>query len=210
MRVQVGESYVLLSDIVMEIGNYSGITFAVELQRVVSLTLNPLSLSLDVSYDMQNNKLKFLFSDNRASQTGGSNLVILADSEVLFDGLSPVTANSINSALRLQQSVQLLPGIPYYSYLDLHTVRNLYLSSSSLGSFNTISKFGSDVIIKKIPVRANYNEMLFDNSESGYDYLEVSKRSLRRIDFRLQDSTGNIINLNNNHWSFSLVFQLLG
>ncbi len=154
--------------------------------------------------------MKFLFSDNRPNQTGGSNLIILADSEVLFDGLSPATANSINSALRLYKSVQLLPGIPYYSYLDLHTVRNLYLSSSSLGSFNTISNFGSDVIRKKIPVRANYNEMLFDNSESGYDYLEVSKRSLRRIDFRLQDSTGNIINLNNNHWRFSLVFQLLG
>ena len=210
MRVQVGESYVLLSDIIMEIGNYSGTSFAVEFKRVVNLTLNPLSLSLDVTYDVRNNKLKFLFSDDRANQTGGSNLVILADSEVLFDGLSPATANSINSALRLQKSVEIRPGIPYYSYLDLHTVRNLYLSSSSLGSFNTISNFGSDVIIKKIPVRADYNEMLFDNSESGYDYLEVSKRSLRRIDFRLQDSSGNTINLNNNHWSFSLVFQLLG
>ena len=50
--------------------------------------------------------------------------------------------------------------------------------------------------------------MLFDGSESGYDYLDVSKRMLRRIDSKLQDSYGNIINLSNNHWSFSLIFQL--
>ncbi len=51
------------------------------------------------------------------------------------------------------------------------------------------------MIIKKIPVRYNYNEMLFDSAEAGYDYLDVSKRLLRRIDFRLQDSFGNAINL---------------
>ena len=49
LRVQVGESCALLSDIVMEIGNYSGTTFAVEFQRAVNLTLNPLGLSLDVT-----------------------------------------------------------------------------------------------------------------------------------------------------------------
>ena len=107
------------------------------------------------------------------------------------------------------ETVKITPGIPLYTYLDLHTTRNLYLSSSSLGSYNTVSTFGCDTIIKKIPVRFNYNEMLFDGSESGYDYLDVSKRSLKRIDFRLQDVFGNLIHLNANHWSFSLIFQLL-
>ena len=109
----------------------------------------------------------------------------------------------------LSETANLLSGLPFYTYLDLHTTRNLYLNSSRLGSYNTVSNFGCDTIIKKIPVRFNYNEMLFDGSESGYDYLDVSKRSLRRIDFRLQDAFGNVINLNGNHWSFSLVFQLL-
>ena len=96
---------------------------------------------------------------------------------------------------------------PYKAYIDLNTTRNLYLTSSCLASYSTISNFDNDVIIKKIPVKANYSQMLFDNAEAGYDYIDVSRRALSRIDFRLQDSYGNIIDLRNNHWSFSLVFQ---
>jgi hypothetical protein len=49
--------------------------------------------------------------------------------------------------------------------------------------------------------------MLFDTAEAGYDFLDVSKRALNRLDFKLQDSFGNVVDLRNNHWSFSLVFQ---
>ena len=136
--------------------------------------------------------------------------MIIGDAEVelhiLFDADNLC---SLISVLMISKTVVLEPGIEFSLRLDLHTTRNLYLTSSSLGSYNTVSNFGYDTIIKKIPVRFNYNEMLFDGAESGYDYLDVSKRSLRRIDFRSQDSFGNIINLNGNHWSFSLILQLL-
>ena len=96
---------------------------------------------------------------------------------------------------------------PYVSHIDLHTIRNLYITSSTLASYNTVSKFDNDVIIKKILVRAQPGQMLFDSADAGYAFLDVSRRSLSRVDFRLQDSYGNIVNLRNNHWSFSLVFQ---
>ena len=94
------------------------------------------------------------------------------------------------------------------AYLDLHATRNLYLTSSSLASSNNISKFVNGVIIIKIPVKANYSQMLCDSAEAGYDYLDISRRALRRLDARLQDSFGNIIDLSNNHWSFSLISQI--
>jgi hypothetical protein len=187
-------------------GNYTGITFAAALQTAINIHLEPLDIPVTVGYDYMNHYITILLTDERSMQTGTVELVIIANKDVVN---TPETSiHSVNSCLRLSASKEIFPGLPALFYLDLHTTRNLYLTSSSLGSYNTISNFGNDVIIKKIPVRYNYNEMLFDGSESGYDYLDVSKRMLRRIDFRLQDSYGNIINLNENHWSFSLVFQL--
>ncbi len=190
--------------ITFDTGNYTGVTFASAFESKVNAALLAYQLSLTVSYDIMNNKLEMVLSDDRSMVIGDAEIVILSDAEI--DIANPKTLNGV---LMLSTTANLLTGIAFSTYLDLHTTRNLYLTSSSLGSYNTVSNFGYDTIIKKIPVRFNYNEMLFDNSESGYDYLDVSKRSLRRIDFRLQDSFSNIINLNGNHWSFSLIFQLL-
>ena len=146
-----------------------------------------------------------VLSDDRSMVIGDAEVAILAGENII----NLDNPKSLNGVLMLPVGADLTVGTSFSTYLDLHTTRNLYLTSSSLGSCNTVSNFGHDTIIKNIPVRFNYNEMLFDGAESGYDYLDVSKRSLRRIDFRLQDSFNNIINLNGNHWSFSLIFQLL-
>jgi hypothetical protein len=115
---------------------------------------------------------------------------------------------SMNGVLRIGKTTYILTeDAPYKAYIDLNTTRNLYLTSSCLASYNTRSKFDNDVSIKMIPVKANYSQMLVDNAEAGYDYLDVSRRALSRIDFGLQDSYGNITDLRNNRWSFSLVFK---
>ena len=115
---------------------------------------------------------------------------------------------SLSGVLRIgKYSYQMQEAFPCISYIDLHTIRNLYITSSSLASYNIICNFDNDVIIKKVPEKAGYSTMLFDSADAGYDFLDVSRRALSRIDFRLQDSYGNIVNLRNNHWSFSLVFQ---
>jgi hypothetical protein len=102
---------------------------------------------------------------------------------------------SMNGILRLGEYLSFSTVATYNAYIDLHTVRNLYITNSSLASYNTISKFGNDVIIKKIPIRANYGQIVFDGSGNGYDFLDLSKRALNRIDYRLQDSYGHVINL---------------
>ena len=62
---------------------------------------------------------------------------------------------------------------------------------------------GERGVLKKVPVRASYNELLFDQTISRMDYLDCSNQSLSRIDIKLKDSYGKTINLNGNHWSFS-------
>ncbi len=185
-------------------GNYTGVTFTSAFQSKVNAALLEYELSVTCSYDLMNNKLQIVLNDDRDPATGVVQVVIGSDLE-----LDVAKPKSLNGVLMLSVAGVLNPDVAFHTYLDLHTTRNLYLTSSSLAAYNTVSNFGPDTIIKKIPVRFNYNEMLFDSAESGYDYLDVSKRSLQRIDFRLQDAFGKIINLNGNHWSFSLIFQLL-
>ncbi len=49
--------------------------------------------------------------------------------------------------------------------------------------------------------------MLFDASAAGYDFSDIGRSTFKRIDFRLIDSVGRVVNLNGNHFGFSLVFQ---
>ena len=40
-------------------------------------------------------------------------------------------------------------------------------------------------IIKQVPVRANYNEMIYDDAVLGIDYIDVSRQALARLEFQL-------------------------
>ena len=122
--------------------------------------------------------------------------------------------HSMNQIARLTKTT-LIPPTPlgeyiYYTNLDLHTTRNVYLHSSGLASYDTLSKFSMDTILKKSSVRANDNELVFDSSMAGFDCLDVSCRSFSRIDFRLTDSFSKTTNLTNSHLSCSIIFQKHG
>ena len=189
-------------------GNYNGITFSNILEVAMNSILTPFDTPVTITYDIINNKLSILLTDERDVKIGELEVIILTDKyiETLFSVHSS-TVFSVNSVLMLKERTEIYPAIPKPFYLDMHRTRNLYLTSTVLGKYNTISNFGVDCIIKKIPVRYSYNEMLFDGSEAGYDFLDIGRSTLKRIDFRLLDSMGRVVNLNGNHFSFSLVFQ---
>ena len=92
-------------------------------------------------------------------------------------------------------------------FIDMYPFRNIYMTSSGIGNFNTISVAGDRNIIKKIPVTAGHGEVIFDQTVTGMDYLDCSYQTLSRLSFQLKDVYGNIINLNGNHISFSIVFS---
>ena len=69
------------------------------------------------------------------------------------------------------------------NYVDVVPIRNLYIISQSLGTYNSVSTNGEWGIIKKVPVNANYNQMIYDSTVLGMDYLDCSNQTLSRIDF---------------------------
>ena len=92
-------------------------------------------------------------------------------------------------------------------YADLQLVRNIYIHSANLGSYKTIGPQGESTIIKKVPVNANPNSMIFSSVTSSSDYLDCSRQTLKTISFELKDAHGRIINLHGANVSFSIVFD---
>jgi hypothetical protein len=191
--------------------NYAGATFAAALELAINTAIN--AKFQDCIY-----KVVFDQNDNLITISQLNNFYLhtfLVSSADLLAGrnwefpVPKINLQSMNGIIRLgKTSYAITEATPYVAYLDLFTTRNLYLTSSALASYSNISNFENDVIVKKIPISSSFGQMMFYNASTGYDYLEVSKRSLTRIDFRLQDSYGNTINLRGNHFSFSLVFQI--
>ena len=152
----------------------------------------------------------FSASPNVATNTIG----ITAAANVVFEILtdSQLRALNINADKTINNVLRnFTPEIhnhtnPYVSgFVDLFPIRNLYLTCSGLGNFNTMSVSGDRSIVKKIPVNAGYGEMIFDQSVVGIDYLDCSHQTLSRIGFQLKDVFGRVVDLHGNHISFSIV-----
>jgi hypothetical protein len=131
---------------------------------------------------------------------------ILTDKQV--KDLGHDSSATVNNILRNFTAKNNNNTSPYESgYVDLFPIRNLYLSCSGLGNFNTMSVSGERSIVKKIPVNAGYGEMIFDQSVVGIDYLDCSHQTLSRVGFQLKDVFGRVVDLHGNHFSFSIVFS---
>ena len=66
---------------------------------------------------------------------------------------------------------------------------------------------GNSSIIKKIPVHVPYLGAITDNELSSFDYIDVSGKMLRRLNFRLTDHLNQIVELNGVDISFALTFS---
>ena len=93
--------------------------------------------------------------------------------------------------------------------LDLQPIRNIYISSPNLGNYSTIGPNGQASIIKKVPVNANYNSVIFDGMSSSNDFLDCSKQKLKNIEFTVDNVHGQRINLHGGEVSFSIIFDIL-
>lgn len=181
-------------------GNYNVVTLNNEIVNKMNAVLGePLFAS---NPDTTNNKIQI-------TCLGTMVLEILTDEQLYASGYK-APLQSCNDVLRNTTVGYYGIDNPFISnYIDLYPIRNLYLVSSNLGNFNTMSVSGFSNIIKKIPVSANYNEIISDRVTSGIDYLDCSRQTLSQLSFRLIDVFGNIVNLQNNHWSFSIIFSKL-
>ena len=67
--------------------------------------------------------------------------------------------------------------------INLQPIRNIYLHSSSLGNLSNIGPDGSQTVIKKIPVTADFNSYIFDQTVMYNDYNSCSGQTLKKLDF---------------------------
>ena len=197
------------SNFTFESKNYDGYTFANALAAKLAVAVDGFVVepSFICAYDNGENQLTISLTDPRSSsekETTPFYLEFYTD-EMLIPRYR-VEGNTINTIIRNTTQKLITESTPYVCYLDLFNTRNLYLISSALASYDTVSNFGIDTIIKKIPCTASYNRLITQSSGSTLDGLDVSKRTLRFIDFKLVDSHFRRIPLQNNHFSFSLVF----
>jgi len=91
--------------------------------------------------------------------------------------------------------------------LNLQPIRNVYMHSSALGNLSNIGPDGSQTVIKKIPIQAEYNNFIFDQTVMYNDYNSCSGQTLKKLDFQLKTSRGEIIPLHGINVSFSLIFS---
>ena len=192
-------------------GNYSTSTF----NAILVALMNTVQGSFTSDVNLSLNKVGIITSItpstnqqivNGVSVTYATTFEILTDNQIGLLGYAK-PYQSINNYLNNNVAKINNSSSPYASeYVNLNPIRNLYITSGNLGSYNTMSVSGERGIIKKVPVRANSNEITYDDAVLGIDYLSCSKQSLSRLEFQLRDVYGNNINLHGNHWSFSLIF----
>ena len=132
---------------------------------------------------------------------------LLTDAELKAGNFTASLARSMNTLIKNFTSKGYNNQDFVSGYVDLVPMRNLYLSASGLGNFNTMTITGDRNIVKKIPVNASPGDVIFDQTVTGMDYLDCSGQTLSRISFKLKDIYGNAVDLHGNHFSFSIVFS---
>ncbi len=93
-------------------------------------------------------------------------------------------------------------------FVDLRRVHSLYIHSSSFAAYNSLGPRDVRTIVAKVPVNVGYGQLVtYHNSGSEHDYIESGVRAISSIELQLKDAAGNLLSLNNTHWSCTLFFE---
>ena len=192
-------------------GNYTAIDLAQTIEIALNLAYDtgdrPNTYS--ISYNTSTNKYTF------SSKYSTVIFVVLTDKEVapvanVFS--DPVDVNSLSSINRVigntTPATDAYTNVAPYTtnFIDLVPIKNIYLHCNEISNFNQLTVAGNSSIIKTIPVNVPYLGVINDNELSSVDYIDVSGKMLRRLNFRCSDHLNQNINLNEVDISFTLTF----
>ena len=192
-------------------GNYTAVDLAQTIQIAINLLVDtgdrPNTYSL--SYNTSTNK--FTVSSNYATVI----FVLLTDGEIapLAGSFSdPVDVNNLGSINRVigntTPATDAYTNVAPYTtnFVDLVPFKSLYLHCNEISNYNQLTVAGNSSIVKKINVTVPYLGVINDNELSSVDYIDVSNKLLRRLNFRLTNHLNQVINLNGVDISFTLTF----
>ena len=91
--------------------------------------------------------------------------------------------------------------------VDLLGLHNIYIKSSILSNFSNMGPTGERDIVSKIITNAMYGDVIIYHNYLSEDYVDVSNRTLKNVDFRITDVNNNLLELNGSNISFSLLFM---
>ena len=195
--------------IVLDSKTYNGIQFAAEVQSKITAASS--GAVVTATYDTQSKRMSISVANldlNIFTDEDMKNPLMLT----FWNGAS-YDVNNLNSVNELITNVTLPSPIgntanPAEYYLMLTSVRNIYMRSPNLSSFNTIGCNGESNIIKKIPVNAAPGDMITSYITSSTDYLSCSRATWKTVEIILQDVNGNEIELHNINCSFSILLAI--
>ena len=184
-------------------GNYSTANLGIAIAKAMNDELENIPSRFESLYDASTNKLTIkLLDDIKAFN------VFQIYTDHFVEEIAPsVSHRTINTMTKNFTQKPLDNSDDVSGYIDIYPLRNIYMTASGLGNFNTMSVAGDRNIVKKIPVTAPHGEVIFDQTVTGMDYLDCSRQTLSRLSFALRDVYGTVIDLNENHVSFSIVFS---
>ena len=95
------------------------------------------------------------------------------------------------------------------SYLNLVPFRYIFISSATLSDYKySAPTTYSSSIIKKVLVNSQLGGIINDAGSSlSEDYIDVSNRTLKRLDFKITDERGTVMNLYNISVQFALLLS---
>ena len=183
-------------------GNYSVLNLGLAIVSAMNLALNVTDCFAS-TYDAKTNKLTIKLIEELKALN-----VFQIYTDHFVEEIAPSVAHrTINTMTNNFTQKPLDNSDDVSGYIDMYPLRNIYMTATGLGNFNTMSVAGDRNIVKKIPVTAAHGEVIFDQTVTGMDYLDCSRQTLSRLSFALRDVYGTVIDLNENHISFSIVFS---
>ena len=93
-------------------------------------------------------------------------------------------------------------------FVDLRRVHSLYIHSSTFAAYNSLGPRGVRTIVAKVPVNVGYGGLVtYTSSGSEHDYIESGVSAISSVQLQLKDAAGELLSLNNTHWSCTLLFE---
>ena len=132
------------------------------------------------------------------------------DRQGLFTTVDNNNLQSINGVLRNTEMIPTSLSYMYKEYesgfLDLLNIHNIYIHCPNIGHFNSIGARGENTIIKKVPVSSGFGYLIIDSVISPHDKIDVSRQTIKTLNFSFKNVHGNVIDLHGANVSFSMIF----
>ena len=200
----------------IEPGNYIGGDLAVEIQtemNSVAQTATGVANLFTCTYIVKTNKIRITIKTDPI-KVWAFRIITQPELKTIMWNGTPFNRNKPNDINEVLSnldnfSVRYNAVVPFESgAINLQPFSNIYIHGNNLCNYNTIGPLNERTILKKIPVSADYNRMIFDQCVLLNDYNDCSHNTIKTLYFQLKSSQGDIIPLKGCNWSFSLVFSI--